>query len=143
LAGIDWADELIVAGSREGRNKFLSNAFLSLYPGIHKYHRTHLVSEGALQQLAARHHRELVCEHLVPKAHYIQTPCEELAARGELTTEFVQSLLARYWRLATITRTEDARLRRLAMPDDWDGTNVMARYEAAGIVLRPNPHFPA
>lgn len=143
LTAIDWADELVVAGSREGRNKFLSNAFLSLFRGVHKYHRTHLVSESALRQLAARNYHELVYEHLIPKSRYIQSPCEELAARGDLKAEFVRSLLEKFWRLATITKSEDARLRRLEMPDDWDGTNVMARYEAASIVLRPNPYYPA
>jgi hypothetical protein len=143
LAGIDWNDDLVVAGSREGRNKFLSNAFLSLFPGVHKYHRTHLVSRMALEQLAAKNHRELVYEHLIPKSRYIQGPCEELAERGELTAEFVRSLLERFWRLATITKDEDLRLRRFAMPENWDGTNVFARYEAAGIELQPNPFYPA
>jgi hypothetical protein len=142
LVGIDWTDHLVVAGSREGRNKFLSNAFLSLHPGVHKYHRTHFVSERAIEQLKSEHYRELVYEHLVPKALYIQAPCEERAKRNELTTEYVQSLLEKYWRLATITKSEDSRLSRFAMPDNWDGANVMARYEAAGIVLRRNPHFP-
>lgn len=142
LAGIDWTDELVVAGSREGRNKFLSNAFLSLYPRIHKYHRTHFISKQSHGQLLAGQYQELVCEHLVPKARYIQEPCERLAARGELTNEFVRIHLEKYWRLATITKGEDNRLQRRKMPDDWDGTSVLARYEAAGIVLLPNPFFP-
>lgn len=143
LGGIDRADKLVVAGSREGRNKFLSNAFLSLYPGDHKYHRTHFVSDLALQQLNTKHYGELVYEHVVPKSQYIQKPCEELAERGELTRDFVRSLLERYWRLATITKSEDSQLHRRSMPNGWDGTNIMVRYEAAGIVLRPNPHYRA
>lgn len=142
LAGIDWSDQLVVAGSQEGRNKFLSNAFLSLFPGLHKYHRTHLISEAALRQLTSKDYTELVCEHLVPKSRYIQRPCEELAARGELTTDFVRDILEKFWRLATITKTEDAKLRRSSMPANWDGYNVLARYEAAGIQLKPNPYYP-
>jgi len=38
-----------------------------------------------------------------------------------------------------VTLEEDARLRaaglRSTMPDDWDGENVWARYEAVGIEL--------
>jgi hypothetical protein len=143
LSGIDWSDDLILAGSKEGRNKFLSNAFLSLSPGINKYHRTHLVSAAALRQLRLKSYSGLICEHVVPKARYIQSPCEELASRGELTTDFVTTLLKRYWRLATITAAEDAKLHRALMPQDWDGNNVLARYEAAGIGLQRNPYYPA
>jgi hypothetical protein len=32
LNSIDWSDKLLVARVREGLNKFLSNAFLSLFP---------------------------------------------------------------------------------------------------------------
>jgi uncharacterized UPF0160 family protein len=143
LAGIDWSDKLVVAGSQEGRNKFLSNAFLSMFPCVHKYHRTHLISEAALRQLESKNYEELVYEHLVPKSRYIHLPCEELAERRELTTEFVKAKLEKYWRLATITKSEDSKLHRLAMPENWDGINVLARYEAVGIQLQANPYYPA
>lgn len=143
LSGIDWSDALLVAGLREGLNKFLSNAFLSLFPGIHKYHRTHLISLAALTQVEARDFSDLVYEHVVPKRPYIQKPCEELAERGELTVEFAHTVLEKYWRVATITKAEDLRLHRNAMPDGWDGENVLARYQSVGIVLQPNPYYPA
>jgi hypothetical protein len=66
-----------------------------------------------------------------------------MAQRGELDADFVRLRLEKFWRLATITRLEDARLHRLSMPDDWDGENALARYEAAGILLQPNPFYPA
>jgi hypothetical protein len=138
---LDWSDPVMVAGIREGLNKFLSNAFLGMFPGTHKYHRTHLVSPAALRQLEAKDYRELVYEHVVPKSRYIQRPCEERAARGELTTAFVQALLEKYWRVATVTKAEDAQLHRFAMPDEWDGVSILARYQAAGVELLPNPYY--
>mgnify|MGYP000920368831 CR=1 FL=1 len=120
LSGMDWKDELLVAGLREGLNKFLSNAFISLFPG-HKYHRTHFVSAAALVQIKAREFSGLVYEHVVPKAKYIQGPCEARARSGDLTVAFAYSLLIKYWKIATITKAEDARLPRNAMPADWDG----------------------
>jgi hypothetical protein len=45
-----------------------------------------------------------------------------------------------YWHVATITKEEDARLPR-DMPDDWDGKNVFARYEAVGIKLQNNSYY--
>lgn len=143
LRSIDWSDELVVAGIREGLNKFLSNAFLSMFPSVHKYHRTHLISRNALRQVETKNYRRLVYEHLVPKTNYIQRPCEERAIRGDLTVDSIEDLLRRYWRVATITKAEDERLHRRGMPTDWDGVNVLARYEAAGIKLIPNPYFGA
>jgi hypothetical protein len=141
LNSIDWSDKLLVAGLREGLNKFLSNAFLSLFPKCHKYHRTHLVSAAALRQLRAKEYAGLVCEHIVPKTRYIQKRCEEAAKKGRLTVHDVRDLLDKYWRLATITKEEDRRLNPVSMPETWDGVNPLARYEAAGIELLPNPFY--
>lgn len=143
LSLVDWQDNLLVAGLKEGLNKFLSNAFISLYPGIHKYHRTHFVSHAALTRLCAGEYHGLIYEHLVPKSRYIQQPCQELAKAGKLMVQDVEALLGRYWRLATVTELEDQSLQRTNTPDTWDGTNVLARYEAVGIELIPNPYFPA
>jgi len=141
LNSIDWSDKLLVAGLREGLNKFLSNAFLSLFSKCHKYHRTHLVSAAALRQLRAKEHAGLVCEHVVPKTRYIQKRCEEAVKQGELGVDDVRELLDKYWRLATITKEEDRRLNPVLMPETWDGLNPLARYEAAGIELLPNPFY--
>ncbi len=78
LSSIDWDDRLLVDGLREGLNKFLSNAHLVSFRG-RKYHKTHFISESALHQLTSGLHNGLVWEHLVPKALYIQGPCESEA----------------------------------------------------------------
>jgi hypothetical protein len=142
LNGIDWTDPLVVAGIREGLNKFLSNAFASMYPGVHKYPRTHLISAAALVQVDVKDYQNLVYEHLVPKNLYIQRPCEELAAEGRLTVDFVLALLEKYWRVATITKAEDSRLHPTKMPENWDGADLFARYNAVGIRLQLNPFYP-
>lgn len=141
LIHVDWNDAVLVSGLREGLNKFLSNAHLSAYPGANKYHKTHYVSQAALERLRARHHVDLIWEHLVPKRRYIQEPCELQAMRGTLSIELVNDLLRRYWFLATITRDEDRLLRRTAMPHDWNGEAILSRYEEAGVMLVPNPFF--
>src|SRR4051812_16802766 len=87
LTSIDWKNELIVNGLKEGLNKFLSNAFASQFPKKHKHHKTHKISIAALEQLKAENYQNLVYEHLVPKATYIQKPCEELAKDKKLTVE--------------------------------------------------------
>jgi hypothetical protein len=141
LTSLDWSDRLLIAGLREGLNKFLSNAFLSMFADTNKYHRTHLVSLCALQQLRSRNTVGLVWEHVVPKTEYVQRPCEELAVRGELTIEFIEDRLRRYWQVAAVTELENARLPP-KMPTGWDGTDILARYRVAGIELIANPFFP-
>ena len=59
LTSIDWTDAALIAGIREGFNKFFSNAHLSLYRGRNKYHKTHFVSASALAQLERRECRGL------------------------------------------------------------------------------------
>jgi hypothetical protein len=142
LVSIDWTDELIVKGLREGLNKFLSNAFASMFPGLHKYHRTHLVSQNALAQLRIRDYENLIYEHLVPKSYYIQQPSEQLAMQGKLTVYDIHELLKKYWKIATITVAEDALLHRRRMPPNWDEIDPLARYRAVGIELELNPYFP-
>jgi len=100
-----------------------------------------LVSAAALRQLRAKEHAGLVCEHVVPKTRYIQKRCEEAVKQGELGVDDVRELLDKYWRLATITKEEDRRLNPVLMPETWDGLNPLARYEAAGIELLPNPFY--
>ena len=142
LTKLDWDDELFLAGTREGLNKFLSNAYITyLLRGRNKYHKTQLVSERALAKMEAGDYTGLVFEHLVPKAHYIQEECEKHAKEHTLTVEFVENLLKRYWHLATVTKDEDSLLNRNAMPEDWDGEDVQARYKRVGIELRENPFF--
>ena len=64
----------------------------------------------------------------------------------ELYTEYVSSMGEKLLRhiaertiIVLITKEEDARLREAGLtksfPDDWDGKNMMARYDAVGIVV--------
>ena len=142
LTGIDWQDSLLVAGLKEGRRKFLSNAFLSLFPKTNKYHCTHYVSANAIDQLRQDNYDALAFEHLVPKTEYIQVPCQKLAAHGNLSVDFVEDLLDRYWHLATVTDSEHKRLHGRRMPKDWDGICHLARYKMIKLDLIPNPYFP-
>lgn len=141
LTSVDWDDPLLIAGLREGLNKFLSNAHLALFRGQNKYHKTHFVSVQALEQLQKRQHSELTWEHLVPKDEYIQKPCERLAAQHALSVGSVEELLRMYWKLATITNEENRLLSAKRMSSGWDGKNVLARYEAVGVELVRNPFF--
>src|SRR5262245_130797 len=133
LTSIDWTNEILVKGIQEGLNKFLSNAFASQFPKKKKHHKTHLISDAALEQLKTENYQNLVYEHLVPKSQYIQKPCEELAGNGKLTVEFVTQLLEKFWQVATITKDEDTRLDRKKMPSDWD--NVGRVRQVAHIVV--------
>ncbi len=141
LTALDWRDEILIAGLREGLNKFLSNAYLYLFRGVQKYKKTHFVSLKALEQLQNKDYEDLVFEHLVPKRNHFQKLCEKRAAEGHLTIDYIEDLLKSYWRLATVTKEEDASLQKKSMPDNWDGKAVFARYEAVGIELVENPFF--
>lgn len=142
LTKIDWQDDILIAGLSEGLNKFLSNSYLNLncFHGKHKYHKTHFVSLSALNKLEHKDYSGLVFEHIVPKQKYIQKPCEEYAAKGSLTIDYIHDLLNSYWLIATISKDEDASLLR-EMPYNWDGKDVFARYKYAKIELKDNPFF--
>ena len=141
LKCIDWADPVFVSGIREGKNKFLSNAWLSRAKA-NKYHKTNWISQDALAQIESGDYTDLVFEHLVPKQKYIQDPCERLAMEGRLTLDYVIDLLSKYWHMATITKEEDSKLSRRSLPDDWDGSDIHVRYKNACISnLIPNPYF--
>jgi hypothetical protein len=127
LSSIDWQDKLLVAGLREGLNKFLSNAHIALFRGQNKYHKTQYVSQRALERLERREYRGLIWEHLIPKSAYIQEECERRASEHSLSPEFVEALMRKYWHLATITVEEDRLLDRTSMPTDWDELAVFAR----------------
>jgi hypothetical protein len=139
LTAFPWDQPLAVRGAREGLTKFLSNAYLASFCGAKKHQLTQLISRDARDLLAAGHTASFVFEHLAPKSRLIQIPCEKAAKAGELTVDGVLTLLRKYWVLATVTSTEDKRLARQAMPKDWDGIDVLARYRSASIELIPNP----
>ncbi len=141
LTSIDWDDELLVSGLKEGLSKFLSNAYLNIAGGISKHQKTHYISKLALEQLKNGDHANLVFEHMVPKSKYVQEPCEQMAKLKSLSKDYIVNLLDKYWKLATITELEHGKLRRTSMPENWDGEDIFARYSDKGIVLIPNPYF--
>jgi hypothetical protein len=82
LKGVDWSDELVVAGAREGTRKFLSNAHFSLFP--RKHWATHYVSPAALARLEAAPARNtgLVWEHVVPNTSTFRSHASGALVRG-------------------------------------------------------------
>lgn len=119
-------------GLKEGLNKFLSNVCISL---VGKKN-TDYYSVKAKAQLDKGDSHDLVYEHMVPKAKYIQDKCVECAKNGEIkSVEEIEAILSKYWRIATITKDEDKLLNKLNMPDDWDGSDIQARYRDKGIDL--------
>jgi hypothetical protein len=134
LSSIDWSDEVLILGIREGLNKFLSNAHLKL-ANKHKYLQGNFYSRSAAEKVEAGDFNGLVYEHMVPKAKYIQKPCEEKAKIGDLTIEFIETHLDKYWKIAVITKEEDKRLSRASMPKNWNEKNIFIRYTLAGIEL--------
>lgn len=84
-------------------------------------------------------------EHIIPKKKYIQEPIENLAKEFknfDLTLkEKIREKIEKYYFIALITIPEDKELLKNEMPDDWDGKNIFARYEKAGIKLIRNPLF--
>jgi hypothetical protein len=138
LTSIDWNDEILLFGLKEGLNKFLSNAFLKLNNGT-KYLQGDYYSKNALEKVQNNDFTNLVYEHMVPKNKYIQKVCEEHAKNDTLTLEFIVELLNKYWKIAVITKEEDKMLSSRSMPKDWDGENIFFRYQKANIQLIMNP----
>ncbi len=138
LQSIDWNDEVLVKGLREGLNKFPSNAFLSLCRES-KYLSGHFYSCIALEKIRSQDFSGLVFEHMVPKSKYIQKPCEQAAQEGRLDIDEIQALFQKYWKISIITTDENSRLSVRDMPDDWDFENIFARYQKCGIELVESP----
>lgn len=134
LKSIDWSDDLLTTGLKEGLGKFLSNAYIAQY-SKNKYLLGHYYSNSAYEKVQSGDFRGLVFEHMVPKRKYIQEPCEIAAKSGLLTQEMIQTLLSRYWKIAVITSEEDALLESTRMPKDWDGNDIFFRYVKAKIKL--------
>ncbi|WP_018623413.1 hypothetical protein [Kangiella aquimarina] len=139
LTSIDWNDQILVKGLREGLNKFPSNTFLNLHPAKHKYLCGHFYSKPALQTVKSNIFSGLIFEHMVPKREYIQRPCEIAAAQNTLSIDYVKSLFDKYWRIAIITKEEDKSLKSKSMPHNWDKKDIHARYKESGIILIESP----
>lgn len=144
LMSLPYDNTLYMAGIREGKGKFLSNLHIHLLKQMlpkganSKWYATDWVSPAALEQMQKGNMRELVYEHMVPKSRYIQQVLEEKARNKTLTREFVLDHLARFWWVATITKSEDSRLSRTFMPKDWNEVDPFGRYAEAGIQLLPH-----
>ena len=125
-----------MSGIREGLTKFLSNAFLKSN-GTNKYYQGDYYTYSALDRMEKGITSGLVYEHMVPKSQYIQKPCEERAKKKSLSEDYVLDLLNRYWKIAIVTKEEDAKLARTKMPDDWDAEDIRLRYDNERIKLVP------
>lgn len=142
LNAIPWSDAIIVAGAREGLNKFPSNAWLAMIRG-RKYHSAHFVSPRALAVLQGKSDGTLAYEHMVPKNKHIQQPLESLAQRGQLREQDVRKVLEKYWFVATVLEEENMRITpRISMPSDWNGESIDDRYRLGRVRLIVNPLFP-
>jgi hypothetical protein len=138
LQAIDLNNTDISSGIKEGLNKFLSNLAIHIQ-GKYKVTSADYISNNALLQIRHGNTSNLVYEHMIPKQKYIQTPCITRANAGCLTYEYVYNLLFKYWYIAIITRDEDSKLNKLNlrqnMPNNWDFTDIFARYVKANIQL--------
>jgi len=138
LLAIQWDNAAYLAGVKEGKNKFLSNAILSLRKGS-KYLQGNYYSKAALGKVRNKDFSNLVYEHMIPKTRYIQKPCEYEAMNYTLSPAFVFSLLKKYWKIAIVTKDEDSLLHRTKMSKSWDHENIFDRYDSAGILLTERP----
>lgn len=137
LSNLNWENDLLIKGIKEGLNKFLSNAFLKSKTRK-KYFNCDYFSQNALEQVKNNNFDRLIFEHMIPKNEYIQKPCEAKAKDGNLKLEFIENLLLQYWFIATITKDEDKLLDRNKMPEKWDNKDIFYRYTKANIVLVKN-----
>lgn len=144
---LKFEDEIYMAGMVEARRKFLANLHITIMkkglPPKYKDWRfsSDYVSESALKHLknGKWDSNMLQYEHMVPKTEYIMKVCENAAKTGTITVDYIFEILNRNLWVATIHKEEneilsDFKLRN-KMPNDWDGVNIFARYEKAGIEL--------
>lgn len=134
LNSLDWKDEILIAGLKEGLRKFLSNAQIASEKG-RKHNLGDYYSKKAITKIKKGDLTNLVFDHMIPKGKYIHQPCLEKAKDRQLTVAYVNSLLDKYWKIAVITKDEDRKMSIRSMPPDWDGIDIFARYRNAGIEL--------
>lgn len=145
LSRIDWSDPVYLKGIHEGKNKFLSNAYLHLCAGKYSITNFHSPASLALINKSIKNEKKgrLVFEHMVPKEKYIQKPSEEIIQNSSLSfgekSQKVRELLEKYWFIASITSEEDKSIKyKRVMPPNWDEVTITSRYDEVGIVLVPN-----
>ena len=89
---------------------------------------------------AAEHEDVKNCdvEHVVPMMEIVNM----LMDMKSISTSKVEELLSKYFRVLLVTKEEHQRLNssglRSKMPQDWNRTDVWARYRAVGIVPAVN-----
>jgi hypothetical protein len=83
--------------------------------------------------------RQLVYDHAVP---FVLLQAELLSLRP-VTESAVRETLLKFGTTVLITKEEHEHLTKCGygrcMPPDWNGTDPLARYDAAGIELLANP----
>lgn len=139
LKTIDFEDELYLRGINEGKNKFLSNAWLLMWKGG-KYDKTQFISKAAKNLLQEKgNDADLVFEHIVPKKAYQQLIEDEAhKMKQNLSPDFIENILNQYWILATVTKDEDSKLDRKVLDLESYSKNPFIRYEQADIKLVRN-----
>ncbi|OLS37729.1 hypothetical protein [Bacillus sp. MRMR6] len=139
LMTLPFDDALYMKGIGEGKRKFLANLHIHLatrgLPIKRKLYSTDFITPDALEKLVKKDIKGLEYEHLIPKGKYINDVCEHKARNGKLTKDFIIDLLEKYLWTATVTEEEHKKLKQTSMPLEWDGFNIKARYELAGIPL--------
>jgi hypothetical protein len=142
LNGVDFKDPHYMIGLSEGLGKFLANLHIKLMIETKKRgfrskeYISDFISKDAQVVMERRALAYVTYEHIVPKSEYIQKVCEqEVIQKGKVEEDFIRNLLDKYLWTATITKSENRRLRRSTMPGDWDGEDIFARYKEAGIEL--------
>lgn len=104
--------------------------------------KTQSARYASLEALEAPKGRGLIVyDHSVPFRYQV----DELMALKHIMPITVKKVLLRYGVAALITKEQDARLAAMglgrSMPDDWDGTNPLSRYQSAGIEITENPSW--
>lgn len=104
----------------------------------------HFISSAAARVLGGLSSTRLVKDHCVP----VSVLREIIFDSHALTTEYVEQLMLRFYRVGVITKEEDDLLTaegmRSAMPDGWTaGDNPFARYDHVGVTgQQPSNRLP-
>ena len=126
-------DEVFRRGIREGLNKFLSNAWLSMNGG--KHHTDYYSPAAGNAVRTSDKETRLVYEHMVPK-NLFQSMFVQAAQEGTIhSAAEIRETLNACWYIALITASEEKKLLKNRMPEGWDGKNIFSRYEEAGLEL--------
>ena len=121
---------------REAINK--SNAE---YKGNVNRKNCRYISTAVQRQLSTDPAARLVADHAVP----VSVSLRAFEGLEPLSIDSVVALMAKYTIMVLITPEEDEQLRQAglvkSMPSDWNGEELLARYRAVGIEVRPNLSF--